>query len=343
MTDQPHATARRPHPGLIWAGLTLGLALILVALLMLFILPSLNSGPHDLTLGVVGEAEVVAGVDHALQEGSPGAFDIKRLGSTNELREAISNREVVGGFDLTGKTVDVFVASADSTAVSGTIDAAGTAIADSSGSETTVTDVVPLPAEDPTGVGIGGLAFPLVFGGIVPAVAFRSLLPGRRGWILAGLLGFSLVGGLTVAVVLRFVFGSIEGSVLPVAAAVGLGIAALALPLAGLDECFGGKGFTVAAMTMMFVGNPFAGIATGAQWLPAGVALIGQSLPPGAAGTLVRAVAYFDGAGGASAALTLLLWVLLGLGLWFAGPRLRPRSGGRVDVARAGQQAPAQV
>lgn len=55
-----------------------------------------------------------------------------------------------------------------------------------------------------------------------------------------------------MATVLRFAFGSISDSFLPVAAAVALGIAALALPLAGFQGCFGSKGCTIAAMSMIF-------------------------------------------------------------------------------------------
>ena len=268
------AEARAPrqlHPSITWAGLTLALAAVLVALLMLFILPSLHSGPRNLAVGVIGDPAVVAGVGEALEQQSPGGFELREYGSGDDLARAIRDREIAGGLDLDSTTVQVSVASAGSTAVSGTIDAVGNAVAAELGRDATVTDVVPLPVGDPSGIGIGGLAFPLVFGGIVPAVAFRTLLPRRRGWILAGLLGVSVVGGVVVASVLRFAFGSIEGSILPVAAAVALGIAALALPLAGLNECLGPKGFTLAAVTMMFVGNPFAGIATGSQWLPAGV------------------------------------------------------------------------
>ena len=268
------AEARAPrqlHPSITWAGLTLALAAVLVALLMLFILPSLHSGPRNLAVGVIGDPAVVAGVGEALEQQSPGGFELREYGSGDDLARAIRDREIAGGLDLDSTTVQVSVASAGSTAVSGTIDAVGNAVAAELGRDATVTDVVPLPVGDPSGIGIGGLAFPLVFGGIVPAVAFRTLLPRRRGWILAGLLGFSVVGGVVVASVLRFAFGSIEGSILPVAAAVALGIAALALPLAGLNECLGPKGFTLAAVTMMFVGNPVAGIATGSQWLPAGV------------------------------------------------------------------------
>ncbi|MCD9197018.1 hypothetical protein [Aeromicrobium wangtongii] len=323
MTAQaPTSGSHRKHAA-IWAGLTLGLSVILLALLMLFISPSLHSGPRDLGLGVVGAQGKAESVSDALESQSPGAFAVQAYDSADALEQGIRDRDVVGGFDFSDpEDVQVYVASAGSTAVSGTVGNVGTMLADSTGQTAEIVDVVPLPADDPTGVGIGGLAFPLVFGGIVPAVAFRSMLSGKRGWIFAGLTGFSVAGGFVVAAVLKYFFGSIDGPLVPVAAAVALGIAALALPLAGLHECFGPKGFTIAAMSMMFVGNPFAGISTGAQWLPSGVATIGQLLPPGAAGTLVRSVAYFDGAGGGAAALTLGIWVLVGIVLWFSGPRI---------------------
>ena len=50
----------------------------------------------------------------------------------------------------------------------------------------------------------------------------------------------------------------------------------------------------------------------------------GQILPPGAAGTLVRSVAYFDGAGGLTAGLTLAAWVAIGVVLHEVGTRRAP-------------------
>ena len=317
----PSSGSHRKHAA-VWAGLTIGLSVILLALLMLFISPSLLSGPRDLALGVVGPQDRAESVSKTLEDQSPGAFVVQSYESADDLEQGIRDRDIVGGFDFTDPDMTVYVASAGSTAVSGTVSNVGATMAGSMGQTAETVDVVPLPPGDPTGVGIGGLAFPLVFGGIVPAVAFRSMLSGQRWWIFAGLTGFSVAGGFVVAAVLKFMFGSIEGPLVPVAASVALGIAALALPLAGLNECFGTKGFTIAAMSMMFVGNPFAGIATSAQWLPGGVAMIGQLLPPGAAGTLVRSVAYFDGVGGGAAALTLAVWVLAGVLLWFSGPRI---------------------
>lgn len=314
---------RKPGSGVLWLSLTAGLAVVLAALLMLFIMPSLKSGPQSLQVGIVGSADAVTQVSALLDEQHPGAFVLVPSMSAAEVEAEIRTRELSGGLILDGPTAQILVASAGSTAISGSITAAGTALAEGMHLGIEVTDVVALPDGDPTGVGIGGLAFPLVFGGIVPAVAYRSVLAGRRGWIFGGLIGFSAVGGIVVAGMLRFAFGAIEHSFWPVAGAVALGIAALAIPLAALNEVFGGKGFTIGAMVMMFLGNPFAGIATGASWLPAGVSVLGQILPPGAAGTLVRAVAYFDGAGGGVAATTLIAWVVVGVALWCVAPRLR--------------------
>ncbi|SDU49461.1 hypothetical protein [Gordonia westfalica] len=207
------------------------------------------------------------------------------------------------------------------------------------GETVTVEDVVPLPESDPTGIGIGGLAFPLVFGGIVPVVAFRKIFPRSNGWYLTGLVTFSVVGGLVVACMLAFGFGSIEaglwsGAFWSVAGSIALGIAALAIPLAGLQNAFGAKGFTIGAMVMMFLGNPLAGIAGSAAWLPSGLGAFGQILPPGAAGTLVRSAAYFSGSGGLTAALTLTTWVVVGLVLFVTGVRRAAVSSGEaVEVA----------
>src|SRR5690606_4783344 len=94
------------------------------------------------------------------------------------------------------------------TAISGALSQTGSAVARAVDLPPTITDVVPLPEDDPTGIGLGGLTFPLVFGGIVPVVAFGAMFPRSDRWKLAGLATFSVAGGLIVAAVLRFWFGS---------------------------------------------------------------------------------------------------------------------------------------
>ncbi|WP_168700959.1 ABC transporter permease [Gordonia paraffinivorans] len=317
---------KTPHPVLMLLGLTAGLGVILVLLLLVFILPSLKSGAHDLRVGVVGPVAAVDSFERSLEAADPGAYDTRRFTSEDDLRAAIENRDVVGGYVVDDTSIDALVASAGSATISGNLAATAQAVGKATDRAVEVDDVVALPAADPTGIGIGGLAFPLVFGGIVPVVAFRKVFPRSEGWYHAGLFGFSLLGGFIVACMLDFVFGSIDAGLWSaefwaVAGAIALGIGALAFPLAGLQGVFGAKGFTLGAMVMMFLGNPFAGIAATAAWLPSWAAVVGQILPPGAAGTLVRAAAYFHGAGGATAGLTLAAWMIVGLVLIAVGLR----------------------
>lgn len=323
--ERPPAS-RAPHPLLALLGLTVALGVTLVALLLVYIMPSLASGPSGLAVGVVGTTATTDEWVEALDELAPGGYATEQYASRDELIAAITSREIVGGFVLDGGSVQAHVASAGSTAISGALTAAAETLADGAGLALTVVDAVPLPASDPAGLGIGGLAFPLVFGGIVPAVAFRAVFARRLGWAIGGIVVFSAVGGLAVAAVLMHVFGSIESAFWPVAGAMALGIAGLAIPLAGLKEAFRAKGFTIGAMVMMFLGNPFAGIATSSAWLPDALGVFGQALPPGAAGTLVRAAAYFDGAGGGMALVTLPIWVVAGAALLAIGARRAARS-----------------
>lgn len=325
MTDSQIPKPRRAlHPVIALTGLTAGLGAILVVLLALFILPSLKSGPHDLPLGLVGTPTAISTVEADLDRLMPGAWIPRSFASAEELRTAIAAREVVGGLVVSDTGLETLVTSAGSTAISGTLTGTAGQLAASSGLPLTVTDVVPLPPADPSGIGIGGLTFPLVFGGIVPVVAFRSAFPNSNGWRMGGIVLTAVASGLIVATVLQFWFGSIVNTFWPVAGAMALGVAAMALPLAGLQQVFGAKGFTIGAMVMMFLGNPLAGIATTGAWLPNGLGLFGQLLPPGATGTLVRSAAYFDFAGSSEATLTLVAWVVIGLALTAWGI-FRPR------------------
>ncbi|MFZ3392819.1 ABC transporter permease [Rhodococcus sp. 7Tela_A2] len=327
---------RTPHSAFMLLGMTAGLGVILVLLLMVFIMPSLKSGAHDLSVGLAGTSGVVDDFEQALVTAAPDAYTPQRYDSEQDLRDAILDREIVGGFVVEESGVHALVASAGSATISGTLAGTANAVGQVTASPVTVEDVVPLPASDPTGVGIGGLAFPLVFGGIVPVVAFRKILPRSNGWYLAGLFTFAAVGGTIVAAVLTYAFGSVDTGFGAVAGSIAMGIAALAFPLAGLQKLFGAKGFTIGAMAMMFLGNPLAGISTTSAWLPSGLGTFGQILPPGAAGTLVRSAAYFQGTGGLVAACTLAAWIVVGLALYVIGMRRT-----RVDAPVAASAVPA--
>jgi hypothetical protein len=73
---------------------------------------------------------------------------------------------------------------------------------------------------------------------------------------------------------------------------------------------------------MVLVGNPFAGVASGPEMLPQPVGAIGQLMPPGAGGNLLRSTGFFDGAAAGGHVLVLAAWGLAGLtGLLAAAAR----------------------
>ena len=185
----------------------------------------------------------------------------------------------------------------------------------------TVTDIAPLPAGDANGVGLAALALPLVFGGMATA-ALVSIVLRTAPWKRAvAALVIAALGSLAATVALHSWFDAVAGGFWLIWAGLTAGIAAISLTLIGLHVVAGYAGLALGAVTMMFVSNPLAGLATGPQWLPRGWGAFGQELPVGATGTWLRSAAYFDGRGMGGAPWVLLAWavaglVLLGIGAW---------------------------
>jgi len=81
----------------------------------------------------------------------------------------------------------------------------------------------------------------------------------------------------------------------------------------------GAPGIGLGAAVMVLLGNPLSGAATAPEMLPEGWGTLGRMLPPGATGTLLRSVAFFDGAAIAGPLTVLAGWaaagaLLMGLG-----------------------------
>ena len=108
--------------------------------------------------------------------------------------------------------------------------------------------------------------------------------------------GFAVFGGLGLTAVLQFGFGTIDGSywLTPVWAMLGAGAACVAV--LGLQRMFGAAGLGLAVVALILLGGPLSGLTSAPEMLPAPWGAIGQLLPPGATGTLLRNVALFDGA-----------------------------------------------
>ena len=86
-----------------------------------------------------------------------------------------------------------------------------------------------------------------------------------------------------------------SGKRLALSVVVALAIAATAWTILGLRSALGLAGLGVGAVLLILLGNPLSGLASAPELLPAGWGTLGQFLPPGAAGSLLRSSAFFDG------------------------------------------------
>jgi hypothetical protein len=264
----------------------------------------------------------------ALQDGlDDDAWDVTTYASEKALSAAVADRDVVGGLALTSDEVGVYTATAGAPTASSAVASLGNTIAAQQQQRATVHELKAFPKDDPRGAGLAAAALPLVFGGMIPAVVLTRLFPGHAGLRtrLAGVMVFSLLAGAAVTALLQFGTGSLEGNYVITALGLSLGMAALSMTFIGLEALLGMAGFGLGAAVMMLLGNPLSGLGTGPYWLPSGWSLLGQVLPPGASGSLLRANAYFDGTGAATPALVLAAWVVVGLTLVYAADRRGPR------------------
>ncbi|MFC8732146.1 ABC transporter permease [Luteimicrobium sp. NPDC057192] len=323
---------RTPEPGHPAPRVLLGLVVALAAAIGLMVLafgaPAVNSGAHDLPLAVSGPPAAIDGLTHALDTAQPGAFDVTAHTGADDVTSAIEDRDAVGGIVLDPSDptrVTVEVASAAGTPYAPLLRAVGASLA-AKGDTVTYTDVVPLTADDPTGAGLTALALPIMFGGMASAVTLVNVARRSRVRRVVASLAFSVLAGITATAVLQLWLGSVDGSFWLTAAGIGLGVAGVSLTVLGLESLLGYAGLGLGAVLMLFVANPLSGIATGAAWLPHPWGEIGQLLPIGAAGTLTRSAAFFDGAGAAQAVVVLVGWIALGLVLVaLSGLRARRR------------------
>ncbi|GIH51869.1 membrane protein [Microbispora rosea subsp. rosea] len=296
--------------------LTVSISLLLTA----FAWPSVRSSVHDVPIAVAGPAPAVKQLTAALGRRLPEGFAVTEVADTAAAEQLIRDRKVYGAIDVSSGTPQVITASAGSAAVVQALNSIATGLSQARGTGTAVAarDLVPLPADDPRGAGLAAGALPLVMGGLLAAVLLTRLVRGtvRR---VTGAFAFAITGGLAVAAILQFWLGSLGGCYWANGGAVALTIAATSLSILGFESLLGYAGLGLGAATMMLIGNPLSGTATAPEMLPGWSGTLGQLLPPGAGGRLLRSTAFFEGHGIAHSVTVLATWLTLGMVLCLAG------------------------
>ncbi|MFF5565244.1 ABC transporter permease [Streptomyces sp. NPDC012623] len=295
----------------------------LVAALALwaFAWPAARITPRDLPLGIAGPPTATDRVAAGLEQEHRGAFELHRYDDEAAARTAVEDRTVYGAVVVTPEGTRLLTASAASPVVAQLLTQAVSAGSPGDAS-VPVVDVVPTPSADPRGGVLGASLLPLALAGMVTGAAVTVL--GLRGTRAAlALTGAAVAGGIAVTVLAHNWLGVITGAWWAEAGAIGLTVLAIGATVAGLAALIGQAGLGVGGVLMVLLGNSFSGVTSAPELLPSPVGTLGQLLPPGAGGSLLRSVAYFDGGAAGAPALTLSLWAALGLAAVLVGGRIR--------------------
>lgn len=284
--------------------------LIAAFALWAFAWPAARTAPHDLPLGVAGPASAVEKAAARL-ESHQGAFEVHRYADEAAAREAIRDREVYGALVVTPGGPKMLTAGAAGPVVAQLLTGTAHRMAPE-GTQVRTEDVVPAPPGDPRGAALNAAALPLALAGVASGALVVVLrLRGTRG-VLA-LLGAACLVGAVAAAVAGSWLGVLTGGWWAQAAALGLTALAVGAAVAGLGSLLGPKGIAAGAVLAVLLGNPWSGVPSAPELLPEPVGTLGQLLPPGAGGTLLRGVGFFDGRGVDTPVLVLTVWAVLGL------------------------------
>ncbi|MEU0146177.1 ABC transporter permease [Streptomyces sp. NPDC006288] len=297
--------------------------LVVTLALWAFAWPAARIAPRDLPVGIAGAAPAAEQLRERFER-QEGAFEIHRYADEAAARAAIEDRVVYGAVVITAQGPRLLTASAAGPVVSQLLAGAATAAVPSEGG-IPVTDVVAAPEADPRGSALGASVLPLTLAGVA-AGAIVTLLKLRGARAALTLLGAAALVGVAATAVTHSWLGVVTGDWWTEAGAVGLTVGAIGAAVAGFAALLGTPGIGVGALLMVLLGNSFSGVTSAPELLPEPVGALGQWLPPGAGGSLLRSVAFFDGSAAGGPAVVLALWTLLGLTAVLVGGRGRPES-----------------
>ena len=256
-----------------------------------------------------------------MKRSQPGVFQIKHV---DDAKQAVHDREAIGGIALGQPTAgpngtpvptaEVITATGAGTTYLQVMNGVTQALT-AQGAQVTTTDVAPPASDDEHGTAFATLALPMAFVGMISAVVLSTQVHGRRPRRFLASGALAIIAGFIMAAVMRFGFDVVDGSYWEVVGALSLAIAGVSMCLLGMESKFGYVGPGIGAVFVMFLSNPLSGMQTGPEWLPSPWGTVGQFLPLGAAGSALRSVGFFDGAGWGIHGRVLVCWALLGIAL----------------------------
>ena len=295
--------------------LAVGVVVLQALLILWYAWPSEKIAPRDLPVVVAGPAPAANAVAERLRTERPGAFDVTTAPDAAAADQALRDRTAYAAFVVTPSGPSLHIASAASPTVATLLTQAAQQL--SNGQPVPVVDVVPAPTDDPRGAGFASGFLPLLLTSAAAGVALLFAVRSHAAR-LVGLLAFAVLAGLVATALLRWL-GVLTGDYLREAGVVSLLALAISATVSGLGAVLGGPGVGLGALLGFLLGNPISGLTSAPELLPQPWGAVGQYLPPGAAATLLRSVAFFDSAKARMPLIVLAAWGAGGLLLTAVG------------------------
>jgi MFS family permease len=269
--------------------------------------------PHGVKVAVAGAPAV------ALQRALGPAYTVREVAS---VERAVRRRDAYAGLDVPGGRV--VTASAGGYSAAMTLQQALTRAAPKLGvAKPRPVDVAPLQPGDPRGQSLQMIVLGTIIGGFMMGVLTAQLALGER-LEARGLsyLGFAVVFGLLVALVLDPLIGALTGHFAAVWLWAGVTALAIALGVGAFARVLGQPGIPLAMLLFLVLGNPSAGASTPDPFLPGLWRTVGPWLPPHAMASALTGSTYFE-ASLLQPALVLGAWIVVPAGLLIVLDRRR--------------------
>jgi hypothetical protein len=306
-----------------------------------------NPKPHRIPIAVVAPPgtppQRVAQAVGQLNALPGDPLDARAVPDEAAAREEIGARNVYGAFLPAASGPDrLLVDSAASASVSQAVNEVFGQVEASQHRELVAVDIIPAGKGDARGLSAFYLSVGWMLGGYLVATALSigvSARPRHRAGAtlrLGALAVYAIVSGVLGAVITVSILGAINGHFLSLAALGTLLVFASGAFAMGLQAWAGTLGVALTVVILVVLGNPSAGGAYAFPLLPPFWRAIGPWLPPGAATSALRGIAYFHGAGVAGPAWVLAGYAIAGsLAVLGAGARATRRK--NAGVAPSGE------
>ena len=293
--------------------------LFLVGMMMWGYIGSQHSpSPRDMPIAVAGaQGQSFAGVlDKALAK----QVDTRLVGTADEAKQLVIDREVTGAVVVEGDTATLYTASAAGVSQSQAVTSLVTPVAAAQGTTLQTEDLRPTAKRDSAGVAAMFMTTATVLAGYLPLSIILSNSP--QLLFLRRFVPLLAAWGALIAVVIWLVVGPIL-DVLPSDKAwhalgiIWLGVVAIGTVQLFFTRLIGPMAVLLAMLLLMVLGMPSSNMAISMYMVNPFFKFLHSFLPMPAIGEALRAVLYFDGDGAGKHVLVLAIGGALGLLLTF--------------------------